>query len=166
MSVDIGELRKTVLFGALSDEELAAVAPVCSEEVFDRDGVVFNEDETATDTYSVISGQIIIRKMMAAQDAVMRQTMVRPYGPGDLFGWGAIFGGSYGVSAVARQRTSLLKVDARKLRHMMDENPSIGYKVMSAIAAKVAVSAADLQDALMAERALVVAEVNKRATRR
>jgi CRP-like cAMP-binding protein len=161
-SIEASALGKVGLFAGLTRQELVLVAPACSRQSLVRNQTVVSEGGPATHLYWIEQGQVVIRKA-TGEGPGAHQAIVRPYGPGDLFGWTAIYGGTMAVSAVARQPSILVAVDGQRLRRLMDANPSLGYKVMLALARHIVASARDLIDAFMAQRALVIAEAHKRA---
>ena len=165
MSVDIGLLQGSLSLGGLTNEELKRLATVCEEVTVERGVAIFEQEDTAIDMYLILTGQVVLEKLIrTATHPEDRRTVVRPMGPGQLIGWTALTSRVYTVTGRVSQASRLIRIDAVKLRRIMDKSPRLGYKFMSMVADRASDAMRALEEALMAERALVVTEVQRRAT--
>ena len=147
-------LRDNELFGALTEEELSRLAPLCSDFVVIEDAVVFTEGRTASHLYLVTEGQIALQKAIRVPHARhSRRTTVALCGPGDVVGWSALVDPfKYVLSAMGWESSRLISVDAKLLRRVLDLYPELGYKVMMSLSAVMSRRLRQTTEALVSER--------------
>ena len=163
MAVSITSLKKAPLFALMTDQELTSVLPASTEELIRHGTTLFNQGSSGSDFFVIEEGQIVVEKLLRSPTTdAERQTVIRPYGPGEMVGWSCITFDAYLASAVAGRDSKVIRVDSRKLRKILDADPLIGFKFMSSLAKNLSDQIGYMEDALMKERALVIQEVHKR----
>jgi signal transduction histidine kinase len=137
MGVTIETLRQYELFEALDDQELEEVAKLCYEVTCAEGEKVLVEGQAAERFFVVQRGKLSLEKRLRLGRGVQTRTTTVGYvGPGKTAGWSTlVFPYIYTSTAVCLEPTQLLMFDAPELRGLMEQNPRIGYKFMSLVAA-------------------------------
>jgi hypothetical protein len=114
-------LRKTPLFEGLSTRNLMEIAAVTREERLRPDEVLFQEGESGTAMYLIVSGRVRI---------VHGETVVAELGPEQFFGeMGMLEGLERSAAAVAAEDVHLLRLERDDLLALMEELPAIAIGV-------------------------------------
>ncbi len=129
-------LENLDIFKALTDGELEKIQELCSEEEFQRDQRLFAEGEPARDVWIVIDGKVDLRFEMpnalppTSDSTISSHDNVTP--ESQVFGWSCFIPpykmrlSAYCVSRKCR----VIKISSVALTTLMDNEPSIGYKLM------------------------------------
>ena len=167
MSEHTALLHRTELLAELSDGELSQFEELGAVRGLRRDERITVEGEPAPHLYVVMEGDFAFRALMQAHpDADPRDTVVTTFGPGESVGWsGLLEPHRYTYSAVAREPGKVFEVSAERLQKLVSANQEIGKKLMAALATTIFRRLREVQAKLMEERALVIAEVGRRAPR-
>ena len=124
------------LFGGLDAEALAALSAAGEIVTAEPDEWLFEEGEVADAFYIVLSGAIELRMAINA-DRIDLADLERVI-TGEVVGWSALIRPyRYTLSAVAVEDTRLLKLDAARVRALMERDPVVGYKLMGQMAETV-----------------------------
>lgn len=123
---DIAPLKDLDVFKALTDKELQTVADPMKEQTFEKDDVIFEEDQHGDSLYIIVSGEVEVSRRITADV----QKMLLSIGPGNVFGEMAL------VDPGRRSATAKAKTECRLLvlsRHdffksALDDNV-LGIKV-------------------------------------
>ena len=134
--VTIQVLKGFELFKGLRDSELSKIAELCHVQTMQEGDQPFVEGARATDLHLCRSGKvdvtIWIREPWNTNVAVHRVE------PGQLFGWSALVAPyTYTASAVCVESGEEIRIKGNDLLVMMDENPVIGYKIMTNLDAEI-----------------------------
>ena len=163
MSVKIADLKKGALFALMTDQELARALPICTEEEIRHGATLFSQGSPGSDFFIIKEGQIVSESILPSRTSdATRQTVIRTFDPGEMVGWSCITFEDYYSSGVAGRDSSLIRIDSKKLRGILDTYPRMGYKFMTALSDNLTIQMRFMQDALMKERSLVIEEVHKR----
>jgi signal transduction histidine kinase len=136
MTITLEPLKRSDIFGKLADDELAQIMPFCREAAFCEGDVVLAEDATADWLYIVEQGKLSLeKKIQMGRRGTLRTTTVGVVGPGQSAGWSALTPPhTYTSTAVCLEPAQVIALDAQRLRRFLDDNPRVGYRVMSVIA--------------------------------
>ena len=150
----INMLRRSELFGGLTEDELCVLMPFCTDTVVVEDGMIFNEGLDASHIYVLTEGKIALQKHIRAPHARhSRRTTITLCYPGETVGWSALMEPfKYTLSAVAWESSKLIKIEAATLRQALAIYPSLGYKVTAALAEVMSRRLRNSIDALISQR--------------
>ncbi len=163
MAVNISVLHDNELFHPLTEDELALLAPACSEASAPRDTMLFGEGEPATRLYLVTDGQVLLKKRLPAHaDAPSRDTDVAVCGRRELVGWSALVAPHrFTLTARVRRPCTYVEVDAPALLEILARSPELHTKLLASLSAVISRRLRQITDSLMAERLLVIAEAKR-----
>jgi CRP-like cAMP-binding protein len=137
-------LKRYVYFAGLTEKSLRAVASLCEENDFTKGEVIFTESdeflasnriyqdgELAKHLMVITEGEIDIALTFSAENQVVVGTLV----PGDLMALSSLIP-PYKLtsSAIARNDGKMICIEAEGLRALMEENPELGFHIMSGAA--------------------------------
>ncbi len=136
MTITLEQLRHSDIFGELADDELAQIMPVCHRAVYREGEVVLAEDAPADWLFIVEQGVLTLEKrIQLGRRGTLRTATVGIVGPGKSAGWSALtLPHVYTSTAVCLEPAQVIALDAQALRRFLNDNPRVGYKVMSVIA--------------------------------
>ena len=163
----IKSLHKVDIFHGLSDAQLAKIARLCRVTDYPPGATVFAEGAEANALWLVGKGRVALRmEVNLGRAAAARHATVDALGEGEGFGWSALVAPHMlTMSAVCLEPCRLIRVDAKRLRHLMSRDPYLGHVVMchiceivssrlrearQALAHSVAIAAHDLMTPLIA----------------
>ncbi len=123
------KLRRFPLFAGIDPALFKDIAMASEEMTFDEGEWLFVEGNDADALYIVLSGSLEL-KIDLNEDGTRRadlSTLVE----GSVAGWSALVDPYvYTLSALATTTVQAARLDAAKLRQMMDANPVLGYQIM------------------------------------
>ena len=124
-------LKQIELFKFLNDEELDRIIPLCSEEKYEKDDIIFRENEDANKFYIVEKGEI----SLVIELSKSKETIIRSLGNGDVFSWSALVKPyKWSVSALCKSQATVIAIPGKKLLEMFEKNHHIGYVCMRRLA--------------------------------
>lgn len=132
-------LRTCELFAPLRDEEVeglaSSLAGSCQLEAHEAGDTIFVQGEHSTRLYVIVEGQVLLERSSHLGD----RTATRPIallGKGRAMGWTALlYGPRYATaSAVCRKPTRVISVEGTALRSALEQDQSIGFRVMERLA--------------------------------
>ena len=124
-------LRRSDLFGGLSDDELGKLLPLCREQVYEAGAITFCEGCACDTMYVVESGKVTLEINLhisrAREDTATIDVIARG---GCLCCSGLI--DPYILTATGRtlEATKVIALDTAELKGLFGGNPEMGYKVM------------------------------------
>ena len=129
-------LKKCPFVRELDEEQLKAMAELCSVEVFETGESLVRQGRTADKIYLIEEGLVGIYLEMGP----MTQRQLQSASDFEVVGWSAMLP-PYRSSATAKaiETTKVLSVDRNDLLNLCDARPEIGYKVHRGLASVVAV---------------------------
>ena len=136
MTTMIERLKHSDIFNELTDDELAQIVPFCHEAAYHGGESVLAEDAPADWLFIVEQGKLSLeKKIQLGRRGTVRTATVGIVGPGKSAGWSALTPPNiYTSTAVCLEPALLVKLDCQALRRFLNDHPSVGYKVMRAIA--------------------------------
>jgi CRP-like cAMP-binding protein len=138
-------LADVQLFADFPEAALAQVAAAATERRLERNDVLFNEQDEATELFVVVTGRIAIANV--AMDG--RESVVALMEDGDLFGEMPLFD-QRGRSASARvlEPSDVVIVPYGAVRAVFEADPALLWPVVSLLAGRIRVTDEALADAM------------------
>jgi CRP/FNR family cyclic AMP-dependent transcriptional regulator len=135
---DIDFLDKVQIFQGLDRKQLAAVIKYCVEAEFQPGTRIFEQGEDAHFLWIVKEGRVDLRFEVAGRTSSPEKTISSIPETG-AFGWSSFTSPhKYRLSGYCTgQSCKFIKVERDGLRQLFEEDPDIGYVVMSNVAAVV-----------------------------
>ncbi len=130
--VDLGFLRQAEVFHRLDDDQLAAAATCCIEQVFQEGDKLFSEKEEAKHLWLVKEGLIDLRFDLPARPTAAENT-ISTISSKMLIGWSSLVPPhQYTLSAYCTSRTcSVVKMETELLVKLFQRDLRMGYLVKS-----------------------------------
>jgi len=129
-----GILRMSDLFSGLSDEELKKLLPLCREEVYEANTIVFSEGDPCHTMYVVESGKVALEinlRVGQAEETVTTHVVTRG---GCLCCSGLIDPCILTATGRVLETTEAIALDAAELKGLLQEDPEMGCKTMNNLA--------------------------------
>ncbi|MGA2731444.1 MAG: ATP-binding protein [Syntrophobacteraceae bacterium] len=123
-------LRKSSLFGDLSDEERDKIAQFSREMTFETGDILFREGDSADNIFIVLKGTAAVEVGLLGRQR-RRCATIATACRGESVGWSAGIGSQkYLASAYAVEKTATVVVDRRAVHSLFADNPASGLRVM------------------------------------
>lgn len=130
-------LRKYQFFGFLNEDEFPEVAVFAEEITWEKGEVVFTIHDQADQIYLLETGSVDLHYKVV-DDLVSdksKEFFVGDVNPGEPMGISALLEPyKYTATAIAAEESKGILVDAQKLLSLADENPELGYALMTQLA--------------------------------
>lgn len=121
-------------FKDFGDDDLDAVVAASEVRTFNRGGVVFTEEEQATELFVVRSGRIAI----ANRSIDGRESVIALMERGDLFGEMPLFDGRLrSAEARALETSEAIAIPFAPLRHIYEARPELLWNVVEMLAVRL-----------------------------
>ena len=129
-------LATSELFKDLTDEDLDKVAALGQMEVYEKGAPLFVEGATAEKCFVVELGRIALNIGIPSVSGINKEVTIETIKNGQSCGYSAVKGAPvYALSARAVEPVMVIAIDGKRLYDVLKENPVMGYRVMSRIAA-------------------------------
>ena len=135
MSIDkIAALRRTDLFGSVSEDLLKKIAGVAVSRQLTRGQLLYSEHEEASGVYVVVRGELrSIRQSPGGREQVLSTER-----PGAILAAGPVFnGGHFFSTMIADSASEVLYIEKRRLHELCRVHPEILWNVARVLALKV-----------------------------
>lgn len=120
-------LKNVAIFKDLDEAELAAVAEVCKEEIFESGAYVFREGEAGNRLYVIVTGEVRISRDVPGSG----EEALAVLKPGALFGEMSVFDRSdRSTHAISNGGCTLLTIMRPDFEMLLDFNRELAYKVL------------------------------------
>ena len=127
-------LRNVYFFSDLSDDEIAKIEEVCSQETYGPGDVIFKENTVADRFYIILDGAVEVWKDFEDDE----RDLLAVHRAGHLFGEMALVDDlPRSATVVAREPARLLSVNRDDFRRIITENSSIALSVMRSVSSMV-----------------------------
>jgi CRP-like cAMP-binding protein len=150
-------LKGSVVFNQLNAEQLLKLAEIASEENHPAGALLYKEGERADKFYIVQKGKVVLdmEADIGPHNPPTQATAVDVVSAGRAMGWSAlIYPHIYTLGAFCAEDSSLITIDAQKLRELLLKDTALGFEVMSAVAELIASRLTQTHVLLISERAL------------
>ena len=136
MSTTTDILGRFDLFADLSDETLAEIARLASEDVCPDGTTLFSEDTSAENLYLILDGKVSLEKLVQlGRTGTPRRAVISAVGPGSTIGWSSLVPPyEYTSSGICLEETKVLSIPGPKLRALMTKQPEIGSIIYHRVA--------------------------------
>jgi len=124
-------LRRYPYFAGINDESLKQLAMIAEEKTVRANTVMFREGDPASHLSIILKGEVNIQYVLGNSELRTVDTLV----DGDLLMWSALVE-PYKTSATGTttKETHLARIDAAKLRMLCEQEPILGYRLMTQVA--------------------------------
>jgi CRP-like cAMP-binding protein len=120
-------LRGVAIFKDLDEGELARVAEVCREQVFQPGEVIFREGEAGNRLYLIVEGDVRVSRVVPGSG----EEALAVLKAGALFGEMSVFDRSErSTDAIANGGASCLTISRSDFELLLDFNRELAYKVL------------------------------------
>ncbi len=131
MSVD-RVLKGHDLFQSLSVDEAHRIAEFSSVKLYDRNETVFNYGDPGGHVYMLMDGSV---DLLLPAESLEFNMVVSRIEVGELFGLSPLLDSPrYTASAVCRDQTELLSIEADRFRELLRNNPVVAFDTMNRVA--------------------------------
>ncbi|MEE8372474.1 MAG: cyclic nucleotide-binding domain-containing protein [Dehalococcoidia bacterium] len=145
-------LKEFGLFDGLDDGELAKLAELCQERNFEEGDICFRQNASANELHLCRFGKINI--VVNLYEPWSREVTIYRAKAGEVFGWSALVEPClYTSSAKCAERTQELYLKGSDLKKLFEENPRIGYVVMTNLSATISSRLSETRQKLSREYA-------------
>ena len=130
-------LRKYSFFSFLKDAEFEKIAMIAEEVSYPAGETVFEIEAEAGFVYLLVDGEIdlhysVVDSLISEKS---KEFYVGNFDPGNPFGLsGLVAPYAYTATCTASKDSKAIKVDAKKLLALAEEDPKLGYALMTKIA--------------------------------
>lgn len=136
------------LFQGLPGEQLENVLQISSTRTYQREELIFSQDDKATGFFIVISGRIKVFKLSFGG----KEQILHLFGPGDPFGEVPVFsGGAFPAYAQALEKSELLFLPRDRLRKLFTDDPSLAMNMLAVLSGRLRRFAALIEDLSLKE---------------
>ncbi len=120
------DLKQIVMLRHLTDPMLDKLAQIIDVLRFDRDEIIFEQNETATRFYMLIRGNVLLEQEITEKATAC----VGSIKPGYSFGWSAMIEDtSYTTSAVCVEPSEVFSFKREKIMKLLERDPEMGYRM-------------------------------------
>ena len=122
------DVRDIVIFGHLSEDMIRRLLPEIELLRFKKGEIIFHSGEPADMFYSLKRGKILLEQRISSKVTISMGTVI----PGFSFGWSSMLGdGTFTADTVCGEPCEVLKIRARTLISMFEQDHSMGYRFMN-----------------------------------
>lgn len=124
-------IKSSFIFNNISESALSRLEKIVARSTFNADSIIFSEGEPAEALYILDSGAVDLIKSSPGG----REQLIRAVGIGETFAEAAMFSGeNYPVTAIARERSSVLTIRKSDFLQFIRSNPEVSLNMMGAMA--------------------------------
>ena len=141
------------IFQGLNNEQLAEIIKCSEEEEFQHETRLFEKGEKAAYLWIVGEGQVDLRFEVAGSTSSEENT-ISSISEAGAFGWSSFTSpNKYRLSGYcAAKPCKLIKVDREALRQLFEQDPDMGYAVISNVATVVGTRFHEFQEEAVRQR--------------
>jgi CRP/FNR family cyclic AMP-dependent transcriptional regulator len=122
-------LKNVPLFNACSKKELEKVAKAADEIMMTEGSLIVDQGQTGREAFVILSGEVTIKRS---------GRKVATLGAGDVVGELSLLDhGPRTASAICATDCTLLVIDQRRFIGVLNDVPSIAYKLMGVLASRI-----------------------------
>ena len=154
--ISANQLKEFAFFEGFNEAELEKVASVATEETHEAGTQMYKSGDPARGLYMVREGKILlVMEVNLGPQSPPMQVTVDVVTKGDSSGWSAVVEPYiFTLGALCIDRTKLIAIEATGLRRLMEEDCTLGYRVMKATAKIISQRLNHTRIVLVGERGL------------
>lgn len=139
MTVEIKTLQRFEAFAGFSDEELAQVAALCREELYEEGQVVAVEGQPSEKLFLILEGKVSLEKLVQlGRSGSARRATVGVVGPDGVVGWSSVIAPYvYTSTGVCVEPLHALTLNGQEVRQFIAQHPASGVAFLEVIAATI-----------------------------
>ena len=119
------DLKQIVMLTYLTDSMLDNLAQIVDILRFDRDDILFRENEPAERFYMLISGNVLLEQRVSGEVTAI----IGSIKPGLSFGWSAMVAGTdYTSDAVCVEPSEIYSFKQSKVQKLFAQHPEMGFR--------------------------------------
>lgn len=127
-------MEKVPLFKELPQKYLNDLTSISRKIFFEKDQVVFTQEEQANGFYVVISGRVKVYKLSLEG----KEQILHVFGPGEPIGEVPVFAGeTFPANAQALNSSELAFFPRRELRDLFSKDPSLAMNMLAVLAKRL-----------------------------
>ncbi|MCF7805232.1 MAG: cyclic nucleotide-binding domain-containing protein [Candidatus Marinimicrobia bacterium] len=131
--LEINELKSVPLFVNLSTDEIQSIVNEGEYLELKSDDLLFEEDSAGRDLYILIAGKIAIESLVPGSGEKKTKEFYS-MNPNEVIGeFSYVDQAPRSATARARRESKVLRIPAENLDRLLDENPKLGYRLMTNI---------------------------------
>jgi len=128
--ITVEDLKKSFIFGQLSDEMLKKVISISEKMIFDENEYVYRSKDKADNLYLVKQGKVLLEQSISDKITVSVDSIK----PGFSFGWVSLLSeGIHKLDAVCAEPSNVSVVNAEKLQALMESDQELGFRIMKRV---------------------------------
>lgn len=146
--VQVDSLRNAELFFEMSNDQLEKIAAICTEETYEPEAIIFQENDAGNAMYIIADGEVEIRLNPQLIGGTGDPQTVGTFRRGQIFGEMALIDeGNRSASAHAARKTKLIILKRDDVIKLCEAEPLLGYRLMHNMAIDLAtkIRSADIQ---------------------
>jgi CRP-like cAMP-binding protein len=123
-------LRRFSCFSPISEESLKSLAMITKEECVQAGHRLFGEGEPADSLGLILDGEVDIQCLLRGGELCTVDTLTT----GEILGWPALVE-PYKMTCIAttRKQTHMLRIEAKRLHALCEQDPLLGYRLTSQV---------------------------------
>ena len=136
-------LKRSSIFSALTNEELAELSGAAKQRTLAAGEYIFWEGDTADWFYVIERGSVKVSKISSQG----KETILNFFGPGEMFGEVAVFQDRpYPASAQAQSETHLLGIQKSAMLQFLVRHPQVSLRIIDILSGRLRDSQNRLRD--------------------
>ena len=156
--IPISVLKEFTFFKDLNDEQLTKLTALATEESYPAGVQMYQKGDAAKGLFMITSGKVILfMENYVGPHKPPMQVTVDIITKGESMGWSSIVEPYlYTLSALSIEDVKLIMFDAFGLRRLLEEDCSLGFRMMQAVAKVISMRLTHTRIILVGERGLSV----------
>ena len=152
--MEIDDLLAFEMFLGPSQEILSTIAGLCRVRDYEKDEIIFNQDDQARDFFGVLEGEVeldliyrekvITNQIIDYEVAIVSQHEIHErsivadiIGPGEVFGWSSFFDSGWTATAKCSRQSRIFSIPVAELKAIFEEHTDCGYEFMTRLAGMI-----------------------------
>ena len=128
--MSIEKLEKHEVFGLFSPDEIKRLSVSSGEMVLKQGERIYSEGIPASHIFILIRGRVELKLKTAGGPDLLIDDLL----PGNIFGPCCLLGADrYLLNAECVEDSEVLKIEAKALRKILDDNPVVGYAMQRTV---------------------------------
>ena len=127
-------LKQSLIFSGLGEGELARLADLAADRIFDSGEFIFWDGESSTRFYIVVEGRVKVLK----HSSLGKEFIIAFFGPGEMFGEVAVFQNKpYPATAQAMLQTRVLGINREDFLSFLASSPEVALTIINVLGGRL-----------------------------